>query len=79
MPDAKYEIINNIGIVSERTTGWKKELNRLSWNGREPKYDIREWAPDHKKMGIGITLSEEELRLLKTIIDDEIKLLDAEL
>lgn len=79
MPDAKYEIINNIGIVSERTTGWKKELNRISWNGKEPKYDIREWAPDHKKMGKGITLSEEELRLLKTIIDDEIKLLDAEL
>lgn len=42
MPDVKYEIINNIGIISERTASWRKELNRISWNGREPKYDIYE-------------------------------------
>jgi len=38
-----------------------KELNLISWNEREPKYDIREWSPDHEKMGKGVTLSEEEI------------------
>lgn len=75
----KYEIINNIGTISEQTSGWRKELNRISWNGAEPKYDLRDWAPEHAKMGKGVTLSENELRSLKTIIDKEIELLDAEL
>lgn len=75
----KYEIINSVGIVSERASGWKKELNRVSWNGGEPKYDIREWSPDHDKMGKGITLTEAELRSLKVIIDEEIRLLDTDL
>ncbi len=75
----KYEIINNIGIVSEHPSGWKTELNRISWNGREPKYDLRDWDPEHLKKGKGITLSEKELRSLKAIIDKEIELLDADL
>lgn len=74
----KYEIINNIGIISENNS-WKKELNRISWNGNEPKYDIRDWSDNHEKMGKGITLSEDELRKLKEIIDEEIKLLDEEI
>lgn len=75
--ELKFEIINSIGSISEQPSGWKKELNRISWNGSEPKYDIREWAPNHCKMGKGITMTEEELRSLKLIIDEEIKLLDA--
>ena len=78
-PQLKFEIINNVGVVSEQSSGWKKELNRISWNGGEPKYDIRDWAPDHEKMGKGITLTETELRSLKAIIDEEIKLLDTDL
>lgn len=74
----KYEIINNIGIISENNS-WKKELNRISWNGNEPKYDIRDWSDNHEKMGKGITLNEDELRKLKIIIDEEIKLLDEEI
>lgn len=74
----KYEIINNIGVLSENNS-WKKELNRISWNGNEPKYDIRDWSDNHEKMGKGITLSEDELRKLKEIIDQEIKLLDEEI
>lgn len=54
-------------------------MNRVSWNGGEPKYDLRDWSPEHDKMGKGITLSEDELRTLKTIIDEEIKLLDTEI
>ena len=76
--ELKFEIINNVGVIAEQSSGWKKELNRISWNGCEPKYDIRDWSPDHEKMGKGVTLTEAELRALKTIIDEEIKLLDVE-
>ena len=72
----KYEIINSIGVIGEGSRGWKKELNRVSWNGGEPKYDLRDWAPDHEKMGKGITMTETELRALKKLIDAEIDLLD---
>lgn len=73
--ELKYEIINNVGVIAESPSGWRKELNRVSWNGAEPKYDIRDWSPDHSKMGKGITLTESELRSLKAIIDEEIALL----
>lgn len=65
MADLKYEIIEQIAILSESSKGWTKELNLISWNGREPKYDIRDWAPNHEKMGKGVTLSTEELDKLK--------------
>jgi hypothetical protein len=60
MAEIKFEITETIGTLSESSRGWKKELNLISWNGREPKYDIREWSPDHEKMGKGITLTKEE-------------------
>lgn len=65
MSKFSYEIIETIAVLSEGAKGWQKELNVISWNGREPKYDLRDWAPDHEKMGKGITLSVEELQLLK--------------
>jgi hypothetical protein len=71
----KFEIINELGVVSKGNKGWRKELNRISWNGREPKYDIRDWAPNHKKMGKGVTLTEQELLKLKELIDAEIAFL----
>ena len=73
MPDIKYEIKENKGIISEKSKGWTKELNLISWNDREPKYDIREWAPEHEKMGKGVTLSAEELKKLRDLLN-EIKL-----
>lgn len=76
--ELKYEIINNIGVVAELNGGWKKELNRVSWNGGDPKYDLRDWSPDHSKMGKGITLTEDELRSLKMVIDAEITFLDSD-
>jgi len=76
--ELKYEIINEIGVISENSKGWKKELNRMSWNGGEPKYDIRQWAPNHEKMGKGITLSEQEIRQLAKILNDEIEYLDSD-
>ena len=55
MADFKYEIVEHIGVISESAKGWTKELNKISWNGGTPKYDIREWAPEHEKMGKGMT------------------------
>ena len=67
--DFKYDIVEEIGVLSENVKGWRKELNLISWNGAAPKYDIREWAPDHEKMGKGVTLTKEELSALKKLID----------
>lgn len=70
MADIKYDIVEEIGAVSESSTGWTKELNLISWNNREAKYDLRDWAPDHAKMGKGITLSIDELRQLKNLLNN---------
>jgi len=70
MSEIKFEIKENIGILAESTKGWSKELNLISWNDREPKYDLREWDPEHKKMGKGITLTKEELLRLKSLLED---------
>ncbi|MEG1501549.1 MAG: PC4/YdbC family ssDNA-binding protein, partial [Clostridiales bacterium] len=64
MADIKYEIAQEIAVLSEGSKGWTKELNLVSWNERGPKYDLREWAPGHEKMGKGVTLSQEEARVL---------------
>ena len=66
--DIKYDIIEEIGVLSENDKGWKKELNLISWNGAKPKYDIRDWSPEHEKMGKGVTLSEEEMKMLKILV-----------
>ena len=68
MADIKFEITEHIGILSEGSKGWTKEINRVSWNDREPKLDIREWSPDHTKMGKGITLTDEEAQKLKELL-----------
>lgn len=68
MADIKYEIVKELGILSESTKGWTKELNLISWNDREPKFDIREWAPEHEKMGKGVTLSNDEIEKLKELL-----------
>ncbi|EHR4851905.1 YdbC family protein [Enterococcus faecalis] len=63
-----YEILEEVAVLSENARGWRKELNLISWNGRPTKFDLREWAPDHEKMGKGITLTNEEFaELSKTI------------
>lgn len=68
MAEIKYEIIETIGILSENNKGWTKELNLIAWNDREAKYDIREWSPDHDKMGKGVTISKEEMEKLKELL-----------
>jgi hypothetical protein len=68
MAEINFEIVKTIGVLSESSKGWTKELNLISWNGRGPKYDIRDWDPDHEKMGKGVTLSEDELLGLKQLL-----------
>ena len=69
MADIKYDIIQEIGVLSENSKGWRKEINLISWNGAEPKYDIRDWSPEHEKMGKGTTLTKDEARKLKEILN----------
>ena len=71
MAELKFEITKNIGVLSESARGWTKELNMVSWNECEPKYDLREWNPDHTRMGKGITLTEEEVETLKKLLNGE--------
>ncbi len=68
MSDIKFTIVKKIGVLSESAKGWKKELNVISWNDETPKYDLRDWSPDHKKMGKGITLTEEEVEKLRELL-----------
>ena len=69
MSDIKFEIIKKIGVLSKSDKGWVKELNLISWNDRAPKYDIRDWSPDGKTMGKGVTLSTEELVALREFLN----------
>ena len=69
MANIKYDIIKQYGNISASPKGWSKELNLISWNDRDPKYDLRDWAPEHEKMGKGITLTEEELRSLRDLLN----------
>lgn len=70
MADFNYEIMEELGVLSESASGWTKELNLVSWNDRPAKFDIRDWSPDHEKMGKGITLSNEDVKALKEILED---------
>ena len=73
MPDMKneikYEIVEEIAVLSESSSGWKRELNLVSWNGREPKYDLRDWDANHTRMGKGITLSKSDIASLKEVLN----------
>ena len=69
MSEIKFEITKKIGVLSTSASGWAKQLNLISWNDRDAKYDIREWSPDGEKMGKGVTLSREELLALKELLN----------
>lgn len=67
--EVRFDIVETIGVLSESEKGWTKELNLVSWEGRAPKYDIRSWSPDHRRMGKGVTLSEDELQNLRDVLN----------
>lgn len=70
MSEIKFEIVKEIGVLSETSKGWKTELNLVSWNDREPKYDLRTWSENHEKIGKGITLSKDEIGKLKELLEN---------
>jgi hypothetical protein len=65
----KFEIKKDLGSIGEGTKGWKKEVNVISWNDRNPKIDIRDWDENHEKMGKGVTLNKEEVTNLKKLLE----------
>lgn len=69
MAEIKYEITEELAVLSESARGWSKEINMVSWNDREPKIDIREWSPEHERMGKGVTLSKEETKILRDVLN----------
>ena len=70
MAEIKYEVVQKLAVLSQRPRGWERQLNLISWNDGEPKYDIRDWSPDGSKMGKGISMTKEDLIALKGILDD---------
>ncbi len=64
MADITFEITKELGVISENAKGWTRELNMVSWNGHEPKYDIRDWSPDHTRMSKGVSMTEDEMKQL---------------
>lgn len=66
-----FEIKKHLEVLSTSNSGWTRELNIVSWNGGKPKYDIRDWAPGHEKMGKGITLNGEQMEMVVAAIADD--------
>lgn len=73
MKEIQYEIIREIAVLSKSDSGYTKEINLISWNGNEPKYDIRSFSPDREKCGKGITLTEQEVKTLLRALNNELK------
>jgi hypothetical protein len=69
MAEIKFEIKETVGTLSEGSKGWNKELNLISWNDKDPKFDIRDWDAEHAKMGKGVTLTTEELKKLRDLLN----------
>ena len=64
------EIVEKLGVISTNPKGWSKELNLVSWNGRDPMYDFRDWSPDHKLKGKGLTFTQEEINKLRELLNN---------
>ncbi len=71
MADIQYEVVERLGVLSEDAKGWTKELNLVSWNERDAKYDLRSWNGDHSRMSKGITFTKEEAQVLLSLLQDE--------
>lgn len=69
MAEIKFEIKETVGVISTSPKGWNKEVNLISWNGKEPKFDLRDWSPEHEKMGKGVTLNLDEIKALRDLLN----------
>ena len=72
MKDIQFEVVKEIAVLSVSDSGYTKEINLISWNGKEPKYDIRSFSPNREKCGKGITLTETETKCLFTALKKEL-------
>ena len=70
MPEIKSEVVKEIGILSTSKSNWNREVNIIRWNDGKTKLDIRDWAPEHERAGKGITLTAEEVAVLKELLAD---------
>lgn len=70
MAEIKSEVVKEIGILSTSKSNWNREVNIIRWNDGKPKLDIRDWAPEHERAGKGITLTSEEVAVLKELLAD---------
>lgn len=71
--DFSFEIKEHLGDLFTYSTGWKKEVNLVAWNGSNPKLDIRDWDPNHERMSRGVTLRDEEAKMLVKILEKYFK------
>ena len=49
MAEIKYDILKNLGALTDGAKGWKKEVNIISWKDKKAKIDVREWDEEHEK------------------------------
>ena len=73
MREIQYEIVKEIAVLSTGDSGYTKEINLISWNGKEPKYDIRSFSPNREKCGNGITLNADEAAALLKALQKQLK------
>ena len=66
--EVRFLILEQVAVLTKHNTGWQKELNIVSWNGGQPKWDIRDWDPEHEYMSRGITLTESEMEAVRDSI-----------
>ena len=72
MKEIQYEIVKEIAVLSASDSGYTKEINLISWNGKEPKYDVRSFSPNREKCGKGITLNADEAAALLEALQKEV-------
>lgn len=71
--EIKFDIVRRLGTLAEGNRSWRKELNLVAWNDREPKLDLREWNEDHTRMGKGVTMTREEGARLYELLESYLK------
>ena len=67
--EIEFKLVEKLGVLDTHKSGWAREVNIVAWNGKPPKFDIRDWDPEHERMSRGITLHEREaIKLAKILV-----------
>ena len=70
----EFKLVEQLGVLDRHKSGWAREVNLVAWNGKPPKFDIRDWDPDHERMSRGITLHEREAIKLTQILAQRLQM-----